>query len=64
MGLCQNKIFQIVIACLIPLIGGWIISMTTMGEKEPWYSLIARPSWNPPDWVCKCVEFLCLQMNC
>ncbi|CAG9799576.1 unnamed protein product [Chironomus riparius] len=52
MGLCQNKIVQILIACLISLIGGWIVSMTTMGEKEPWYStIVKRPSWNPPDWI-------------
>jgi benzodiazapine receptor len=47
----ENKIVQIVIACLIPFIGGTIVSLTTMGNMEPWYSLIRKPEWNPPNWI-------------
>ncbi|KAG5678540.1 hypothetical protein PVAND_008207 [Polypedilum vanderplanki] len=51
MSILKNKIVQIIIACLIPLVGGLIVSMTTMGNKEPWYSTINKPSWNPKDWI-------------
>ena len=30
-----------------PFIGG----ITTFKFKEPWYSTLVKPSFNPPDWV-------------
>lgn len=63
MAFFKNKIVQIIIACLIPFLGGIIISLTTMGEKEPWYSTIKRPTWNPPDWVNNNQKCLTIKLN-
>ena len=47
----KNKYYSLfiilVITFLAPLIGGFI----TKNFKEPWYSEIALPSFNPPSWV-------------
>ncbi len=53
MGLFQNKIVQILIFSLIPLLGGWFVGFVFMGRQYPWYDEINRPSWNPPGWVRK-----------
>jgi benzodiazapine receptor len=47
----ENKIVQIVIACLIPLIGGWINGYMLAGEIKTWSSQLIKPDWNPPDWI-------------
>jgi hypothetical protein len=51
MAFFQNKIVQILIFSLLPMIGAFIVSFSTMGAMYPWYKEINRPSWNPPDWV-------------
>jgi translocator protein len=51
MGFFQNKIVQIVIACLIPFAGGFIVSLLTQNKMYPWYNEINLPSWNPPSWI-------------
>lgn len=51
MGFFENKIVQILIACLIPLAGAWIIGYGAQKNMYPWYNQIARPSWGPPDWI-------------
>ena len=47
----KNKYYSLfiilVITFLAPLISGFI----TKNFKEPWYSEIALPSFNPPSWV-------------
>jgi tryptophan-rich sensory protein len=51
-GIFQNKIFQIVIAVLIPFLGmliNWVSG--AQSNMYPWYDEIALPSWNPPGWV-------------
>ena len=47
----KNKYLSLLILLLVtfiaPLIGGYITSVF----KEPWYSEIIQPSFNPPSWV-------------
>lgn len=51
MGFFENKIVQILIACLIPLLGSFLIGFTAQRDMYPWYNEIKRPSWNPPGWI-------------
>ncbi len=47
----RNKIFSLliilVVTFFVPMIGGYVTSTF----KEPWYSQIILPSFNPPSWV-------------
>ncbi|CAG9799575.1 unnamed protein product [Chironomus riparius] len=47
----RNKFFQIIIAILLPLILGWIGSLSATRYKEPWYTRLQRPAYTPPDIV-------------
>lgn len=51
MGFFDNKIVQIVIAIIIPFIGAWVVGYGAQKNMYPWYDLIQRPTWGPPDWV-------------
>lgn len=46
----KNPIFQIIIACLIPFIGGFVSSFWTTNGIE-WSQTLNKPSFNPPGWV-------------
>ncbi len=47
----KNKYLSLVIILLITFIAPMIGSYTTAAFKEPWYSEIILPSFNPPSWV-------------
>ena len=47
----KNKYLSLVIILLITFIAPMIGSYTTTTFKEPWYSEIILPSFNPPSWV-------------
>ena len=47
----KNKYLSLVIILLITFIAPMIGSFTTTIFKEPWYSEIILPSFNPPSWV-------------
>ena len=47
----KNKYLSFLIIFLITFIAPAIGSFTTGAFKEPWYSGIAQPSFNPPSWV-------------
>jgi tryptophan-rich sensory protein len=51
MGFFQSNVVQIVIACVIPLLGSWIVGFTAQRNMYPWYDTINRPTWGPPNWV-------------
>lgn len=51
MGFFENKIVQILIACLIPFAGGLIVGYGSQNNMYPWYKEINRPTWGPPDWI-------------
>lgn len=47
----KNKYLSLLILLLITFIAPAIGSYATSSFKEPWYSEIILPSFNPPSWV-------------
>ena len=47
----KNKYLSLLIILLITFIAPMIGSYATSTFKEPWYSQIILPSFNPPSWV-------------
>lgn len=47
----KNKYLSLVIILLVTFIAPMIGSYATATFKEPWYSEIALPTFNPPSWV-------------
>ena len=47
----KNKYLSLVLILLITFIASAIGGFTTATFKEPWYSGIVLPSFNPPSWV-------------
>ena len=47
----QNKYLSLLILLLVTFIAPVIGSYVTSVFKEPWYSEIIQPSFNPPSWV-------------
>ena len=47
----KNKYLSLVIILLITFLAPMIGSYATATFKEPWYSEIILPSFNPPSWV-------------
>ena len=47
----KNKYLSLVIILLVTFIAPMIGSFATATFKEPWYSEIVLPTFNPPSWV-------------
>ena len=47
----KNKYFSLFLILLITFIPSAIGGLITSSFKEPWYSEIVLPSFNPPSWV-------------
>jgi benzodiazapine receptor len=47
----KNKYLSLILILLITFIASAIGGFTTAAFKEPWYSEIILPSFNPPSWV-------------
>ena len=47
----KNKYLSLFIILLITFLASAIGGFTTTSFKEPWYSEIILPSFNPPSWV-------------
>ena len=51
MNMLKNKFISFTLFALITYSASAIGSMATISFKEPWYSLLIKPSYNPPDWI-------------
>lgn len=47
----MNKALKIIIAVALPLLAGAIGSAFTFTGIDSWYQTIAKPSFNPPNWI-------------
>lgn len=47
----KHPIFVCIVACIIPLLGGFGGSLLTDTSKDSWYGRLEKPVFNPPNWV-------------
>ena len=47
----RNKILTFILFLIVTFSASLIGSVTTLNFKEPWYSLLNKPAYNPPDWI-------------
>tara|TARA_B110000263_G_C15144454_1_gene434860 strand:- start:39 stop:506 length:468 start_codon:yes stop_codon:yes gene_type:complete len=47
----KNKFLSLLLFTLITYLASAIGGLVTIGFKEPWYSLLIKPTYNPPDWI-------------
>ena len=47
----KNKIFTFVSFLLVTFVASAIGNLATINYKEPWYSLLNKPIFSPPEWV-------------
>ncbi len=47
----KNKFLTFISFLLVTFVASAIGSLSTINYKEPWYSLLNKPTFNPPDWV-------------
>jgi len=51
MNMLKNKILSFILFTLATYSASAIGGFATITFKEPWYSLLIKPSFNPPDWI-------------
>ena len=47
----KNKILTFIFFLIITFSASLIGGFATLNYKEPWYSLLNKPIFNPPDWI-------------
>ena len=60
-GFFQKPIFLIILACIIPNIGGFVGSLFTNDSLQTWFKTLIKPSFNPPGWVR--IEFVVFEVK-
>ena len=51
MNMLKNKFLSFILFALVTYSASAIGGMATIGFKEPWYSLLIKPPYNPPSWI-------------
>ena len=47
----KNKLLTFILFLIITFSASLVGGLATINFKEPWYSLLNKPMFNPPDWV-------------
>ena len=47
----KNKFLSFIFFAVITYAASAIGGLATISFKEPWYSLLTKPLYNPPDWI-------------
>ena len=47
----KNKLLSFLLFAIITYSASAIGGLATINFKEPWYSMLEMPAYNPPDWV-------------
>jgi benzodiazapine receptor len=47
----KNKLLSFLLFAIITYSASAIGGLATINFKEPWYSMLVMPAYNPPDWV-------------
>jgi benzodiazapine receptor len=47
----KNKLLSFLLFAIITYSASAIGGLATINFKEPWYSMLVMPTYNPPDWI-------------